>query len=89
MLVPVLSKRDNGAMNDTHTPEEDVSAVVADAHPADAIADLDAADAPAAAEKYASELAAELDEVGVAGADPVQMQADLGDATAEDSRVET
>jgi hypothetical protein len=83
-------------MNDTHTPEEDVRAAnpadVAAEHPADAIAELDPADAPAAAERYASELAAELDEVGVANTDPVQLQADLGageDSITEDSRAET
>ena len=75
-------------MNDTHTPEEDVSTAVADGHPADAIAELDAADAPAAAEQYASELAAELDAVGVTDADPVQLQADLGIATGENPGAE-
>ena len=76
-------------MNDTHTPEEDVSAAVGNGHRADAIAELDAADAPAAAEQYASELAAELDGVGVTDGDPVQLQADLGIAAADDSRAET
>lgn len=68
-------------MNDTHTSDDVTRSTGADAesHPADAIAELDPADAPAAAEGYASELAAELEEAGAAPTDPVQLQADLGD----------
>lgn len=69
-------------MNDTHTSDDDVTRSAAadpEPHPADAIARLDPADAPPAAERYASELAAELEESGAASADPVQLQADLGD----------
>ncbi len=69
-------------MNDTQTSDDDVTrstGVDPEQHPADAIAELDPADAPAAAERYASELAAELEEAGAASADPVQLQADLGD----------
>lgn len=71
-------------MNDTHTfepigdepPRSDTGR-----HPVDDIAALDPADAPAAAERYAMELAAELEAAGAAPPDPVQLQADLGDGS--------
>jgi len=48
-------------------------------HPVEVLAGLDPAEAPAAAEKYAYELAAELEEAGATPAEPVQLRADLGD----------
>ncbi|MEA2002827.1 MAG: hypothetical protein U9N84_13215 [Actinomycetota bacterium] len=75
-------------MDDTHTSDTGVGSSAEDPahqHPADALADLDPADAPAPAEQYAYELATELEEAGAVPADPVQLQADLGDG--EDTRV--
>lgn len=69
-------------MNDTHTPDDDVPVSAVDGaeeHSVEAIASLDPADAPIAAERYAGELAAELEDVGADSADPIQLQADLGD----------
>jgi predicted component of type VI protein secretion system len=69
-------------MDHTHTSDTGVGPSTEDPmhqHPADALADLDPADAPAPAERYAHELATELEEAGAAPADPVQLQADLGD----------
>lgn len=47
--------------------------------PVDALAAMDPADSPGAAERYAAELAAELEEAGAEAATPVQLRADLGD----------
>jgi len=47
--------------------------------PVDALAAMDPADAPGAAERYAAELAAALEEAGAEAANPVQLRADLGD----------
>ncbi len=69
-------------MDHTHTSDTGVGPSTEDPthqHPADALADLDPADAPAPAERYAYELATELEEAGAVPADPVQLQADLGD----------
>lgn len=55
-------------------------------HPAEVLAALDPADAPAVAEKYAYELATELEKAGAAPAEPVQLQADLGDETTPETR---
>lgn len=71
-------------MDDTHTfdPTDDNqrdSTTGGDA--VDDLAALDPAEAPVAAERYAGELAAELEAAGAAAPDPVQLQADLGDGT--------
>lgn len=67
-------------MNNTHGSDlpDDVTADRDETHPADALAALDPADAPAAAEQYAERLAAELEGSGGADSNPVQLQADLG-----------
>ena len=73
-------------MNDTHTFDkdaDDASDTASSEHPVDKIAAMDPADAPAAAEGFAAELAAELENSGATPPDPVQLQADLpegGDA---------
>lgn len=61
-------------MDDTHSGDID------EGDPITELAALDPADAPSAAEAYAAELAAELEEAGAQPAQPVQLQADLGDA---------
>jgi hypothetical protein len=69
-------------MNDTHTADIDDGLGHGDSGPGDPIANLaalDPADAPKAAEDYARELAAELEEAGAPPANPVQLRADLGD----------
>ena len=69
-------------MNDTH--EQDREGAVTGAteeHPVDTLAGMDPADAPAAAEGYAAELAAELEDAGASSPDPVQLRADLGDGS--------
>lgn len=69
-------------MNDTHTFEPTGNEPPSDGDDRDAIDELkalDPADAPAAAERYAGELAAELEAAGAAAPDPVQLQADLDD----------
>ncbi len=69
-------------MDDTHTFEptdDELPGNDADGDPIDALAALDPADAPAAAERYADELATELEDAGATPPDPVQLQADLGD----------
>jgi len=59
-------------MDDTHTTDID------DGDPIAELAELDPADAPKAAEAYAAQLAAELEEAGAPPANPVQLRADLG-----------
>lgn len=71
-------------MNDTHTPDDSADAVSSPGpggHPAEEIAAMDPAEAPAAAERYAAELAAELEGAGGTPQEPVQLQADLDDPT--------
>ena len=71
-------------MNDTHANETEDT--VGDPNPAtdavDAIAAMDPADAPGAAERLAAELAEDLEEAGASAPDPVQLRADLGDGSA-------
>jgi hypothetical protein len=68
-------------MNDTHTFDDDMTTDPADGkHPVDELAEMDPADVPGAAERYAATLAAELEDAGAAAPDPVQLRADLGDA---------
>jgi hypothetical protein len=75
-------------MNDTHGFEPDESLPSDEAqHPVDRLAALDPADAPDVAERYAVELAAELEESGGTAPDPVQLQADLDDGAAPGSGV--
>ncbi len=71
-------------MNDTHTSDNDGKN-----HPVDGMAQLDPADTPAAAEQYAADLAAELEQVGETVADPVQLQADLGDGGSNDQETDS
>ena len=79
-LVPVVLRRDNAAMNDTHDSEHDGAAPAGSLpDPVEAMAELDPADAPAAAEDLARELASELEEAGGQAAQPVQLRAELGD----------
>ena len=69
-------------MNDTHTFDNNSDSPDKDAtetHPVAALADLDPADAPAAAERYAAALAADLEDAGAPAPDPVQLRADLDD----------
>ena len=47
--------------------------------PVDALAAMDPADAPGAAERYAAELAVDLEDAGAEATNPVQLRADLGD----------
>ncbi len=47
----------------------------------DALAAMDPADAPGAAERIAAELAAELEDAGGTATQPVQLRAELGDDT--------
>ena len=64
-------------MDDTHDPT-----LEGDASKEDAIAELaelDPADAPAAAEALAADLASELEAAGTPAPEPVQLRADLGD----------
>ena len=71
-------------MDHTHTfeqNEDEPPSTDADGHPVDLLAALDPADAPAAAERYAGDLAAELEAAGAAAPDPVQLQADLGEGS--------
>lgn len=67
-------------MNDTHNSERSdtgASQTPQNGDPIDAMEAVDPADAPALAERYAVDLAAELEESGAAAPDPVQLQADL------------
>jgi hypothetical protein len=67
-------------MNDTHASGIDNENPGDGTKPddaVDALAALDPADAPRAAEQYAADLAAELEAAGGQAADPVQLQADL------------
>ena len=77
-----MVRRDNAAMNNTHnfeTTEADEPPTASGGRPIDELAAMDPADAPPHAEQYAMDLAAELEEVGAAASDPVQLQADLND----------
>ena len=65
-------------MDDTHSFEEELPTSEDAGDPVAALADLDPADAPAAAERYAASLAEELEEAGASPSQPVQLQADLG-----------
>ncbi len=77
-----MATRDNAAMDDTHEYENEDNMTESDSqHPVDALADLDPADAPGAAERYAAKLAAELEDAGASAPDPVQLRADLGDGS--------
>ena len=79
-LVPVVLRRDNAAMNDTHDSEHDGGEPAGSLQdPIEAVAELDPADAPAAAEDMARQLASELEEAGGQAAQPVQLRAELGD----------
>ena len=62
-----------GNGRDEATPEPDF---------VEALQEMDPADAPGAAERLAADLAADLEEVGAAPSDPVQLRADLGDEPA-------
>ena len=87
-LVPVVWKRDNAAMNDTHTADfddENPRHEHDSADPIEHLAELDPADAPQAAEEYAANLAADLEAAGAQATDPVQLRADLGDAARDDT----
>ena len=67
-------------MDDTHASDIDNENPADDTEADDAVAALaalDPADAPRAAEQYAADLAAELEAAGGQAADPVQLQADL------------
>ena len=69
-------------MDDTQTPDSadtDAVAAAAGQRPGD-LAALDPADAPAAAEAYAAQLASELEVAGAKPGEPVQLQAQLDDA---------
>lgn len=68
-------------MNDTHDQVADNNAGAQDA--VAALADLDPAEAPTAAEALAADLAAELEAAGSPPDEPVQLRADLGDATTQ------
>lgn len=73
-------RRDNAAMDDTH--EEKTEHDMTENHEEDAVeklAAMDPADAPGAAERYALELAKDLEDADAAPPDPVQLSADLGD----------
>jgi hypothetical protein len=77
----VVGRRDNAAMNDTHNseqPDTEASRIPPDGDPIGEMAAVDPADAPVLAERYAADLAAELEAAGAAAPDPVQLQADLG-----------
>lgn len=77
-------------MNDTHTtgPTNDRSSNDGSPqHPVDELAALDPAEAPAAAEQYARELAGELEAAGAAAPEPVQLQADMGDGSSQDTNL--
>ena len=67
-------------MDDKHerTTEHDI-ARKSEGDTVEALAAMDPADAPAAAERYALELAADLEDAGAAAPAPVQLSADLGD----------
>ena len=70
-------------MDHTHHPPAEGDAAAGpppEPHPIDNLAALDPAEAPEAAEEYAQELAAELEEAGAA-TEPVQLQADLEDSS--------
>ncbi|MCP4308140.1 MAG: hypothetical protein GY926_26795 [bacterium] len=67
-------------MNDTHNSEPTdpgTPPTPSEGDPIDGIAAADPADAPPLAERYAMDLAVELEESGAAAPDPVQLQADL------------
>ncbi len=67
-------------MNDTHAPElHDDGTPEALSGPVEAMAELDPADAPEAAEQLARELAGELEEAGGEATQPVQLRAELDD----------
>ena len=79
-------------MNHTHTSHDDGTGTGADGeetHPVDGFAGLDPADAPAAAEQYAADLAAELEQLGESATQPVQLQADLDDQAPGPAQSET
>ena len=74
-------------MNDTHptdndgeTPQPELDS----ADPIEHLGELDPADAPRAAEEYATKLAADLEATGAPAAEPVQLRADLGDSAGTD-----
>ncbi len=70
-------------MDDTQTPDladTNAAPTVAGQTPSD-LAALDPADAPTAAEAYAAQLASELEAAGAEPGEPVQLQAQLDDAT--------
>jgi hypothetical protein len=71
-------------MDDTHTADNDGETLQDDGGRVDRIDDLaalDPADAPRVAEEIAADLAAELEEAGAPASKPVQLRADLGEAT--------
>ncbi|MCP3998679.1 MAG: hypothetical protein GY722_26955 [bacterium] len=68
-------------MDDTHEEktEHDMTESHDDGDAVEKLAAMDPADAPGAAERYALELAKDLEDAGAAAPDPVQLSADLGD----------
>lgn len=70
-------------MDHTHTNETDdaVTEPTPDMDAVDALAAMDPADAPGAAERLAATLAEDLEEAGASAPDPVQLRADLGDGS--------
>jgi hypothetical protein len=68
-------------MNDTqsaHEPDRSLDQAAIDDDPVTALAALDPADAPQAAEDYAEALEVDLESAGDSSRRPVQMQVDLG-----------
>lgn len=66
---------DTQSFDAAHLP---VASTNENSDPVTELAGLDPADAPAAAERFAAELADELEAAGAPASEPVQMQADLG-----------
>ena len=72
-------------MNDTHTfddKSDGTDSGTADQDPVAVLADMDPAEAPGPAERYAASLAADLEDAGAPASDPVQLRANLEDGKA-------
>jgi hypothetical protein len=68
-------------MDDTQSSSQDDPSALSDAgseDPVAALADMDPAEAPTAAERYAATLESDLEAAGASSSEPVQLRADLG-----------